>query len=209
LSAAACARAANAPGKTTTANAATGDNVALCAAIVALSEQLANADHLAGRAVLLRLDLNAPTDAASGAVVDDSRIAASMPVIELLRAKRARIVVASHFGRPNPHAADVAAERARHSLAPVASVLARRLPPGSFAGLAPAAVGPAAAAAVEKLAPGQVLLLENLRLHAGETADDPSFAADLAALAEVYVGDAFGVTHRAHASVSVSHGPWR
>ncbi|GBF99580.1 phosphoglycerate kinase [Raphidocelis subcapitata] len=184
--------------------AAANDLPALAARLVAAAEGLARAEDLRGVRVLLRADLNVPLTP-DGAVADDSRIRATLPALQMLAAKGARVALASHLGRPDADAdagGRPAAWRARHSLAPVAAELRAHLPGDSFAGLAPDCVGPAAAAAVGALKDGQVLLLENLRLHAGEAANDAAFAAQLAALADVYVGDAFGVMHRAQASVT-------
>lgn len=168
----------------------------VAAALVARAAALAGAPDLRGRRVLLRLDLNCPITPA-GELGDDYRIAAALPTLRLLLAKGARVAVASHLGRPKP-----GARRPQDSLAPVAARLAQLLPEGAFTGLAPDCVGPAAAAAIAALRDGQACLLENLRLHAGEAANDPAFAAQLAELADVYVGDAFGAAHRDQASVT-------
>lgn len=147
---------------------------------------------LAGRRVFVRADLNVPL--ADGRISDDSRIRASLPTLERLIAAKARIVLASHLGRPKGEPVPAL------SLAPVAEALAERL--GQPVRFVDECVGPAVAEAVESLGPGEVLLLENLRFHAEETDDDPAFARALAALADVYVNDAFGTAHRAHASTA-------
>jgi phosphoglycerate kinase len=142
--------------------------------------------------VFVRVDFNVPMSAA-GEVLDTTRLEEALPTLRELSAAGGRLVLASHFGRPQGTADP------RHSLRPVARVLAGLL--GAPVAFAADCVGPEAAGAVAALAAGQVALLENLRFHAGETANDPAFAARLAALADVYVDDAFGSAHRAHASV--------
>jgi phosphoglycerate kinase len=149
-----------------------------------------------GRRVLVRVDLNVPI--ADGAVGDDTRIRAALPTIRRLREAGARVVLASHLGRPK------GAPDPAFSLAPVAGRVAELL--GAPCAFAPDCVGPEAAAAVAALGDGDVLLLENLRYHPGEEANDPAFAARLAELADLYVNDAFGAAHRAHASTEgVAH----
>ncbi|MEE8557569.1 MAG: phosphoglycerate kinase [Myxococcota bacterium] len=139
---------------------------------------------LRGRRVFLRTDLNVPIR--DGRVRDDLRIRASMATLEHLRKEGARVIVASHLGRPG-------GERVEGlSLRPVAEVLG--VP------LAPDCIGPDTEAVVEGLRPGEAILLENLRFHPGETANDAGFAGSLARLADCYVNDAFGTAHRAHAS---------
>ncbi len=143
-----------------------------------------------GARVFVRADLNVPLR--GGRVADDTRIRASVPTLERLVGAGARIAVASHLGRPRGE------PRPELSLAPVAPVLAERLGrPVAFSG---DCIGPAAEKAVAALREGEVVLLENLRFHPGEEANDPDFARSLAGLAEVYVNDAFGTAHRAHAS---------
>jgi phosphoglycerate kinase len=155
-----------------------------------------------GKRVLVRVDFNVPLrPGADGKPVlaDDTRIGAALPTIEALRARGARLVLASHLGRPH-------GERDENlSLAPVAARLAELLG-GAPVRLAPDVVGEQVRALAEDLADGEVLVLENVRFEPGETANDPAFARALAELADVYVNDAFGAAHRAHASTEgVAH----
>ncbi len=151
---------------------------------------------LAGKRVLVRVDFNVPLE--SGRVVDDTRIRAALPTITYLLDQGCAVVLASHLGRPKGQVVDDL------RMAPVAARLAELL--GRPVKTAADCVGPEVAAAAGVLRPGEVLLLENLRFHAAETANDPAFAAQLAALADVYVNDAFGTAHRAHASTEgVTH----
>ena len=145
---------------------------------------------LRGRSVFVRADLNVPLE--RGRVRDDTRIRASLGTIQKLRQAGARVILASHLGRPKGKV------NAELSLAPVAAALSDLIDcPVHFV---EDCVGPAAQAAASKLSEGEVLLLENLRFHPGETENDPAFAAQLAQLADGYVNDAFGTAHRAHAS---------
>jgi phosphoglycerate kinase len=144
-----------------------------------------------GRRVLLRADLNVPLE--EGGVGDDTRIRASLPTLELLRREGAAVVVVSHLGRPK--GPDPAL-----SMAPVAERLGELL--GAGVALAPGVVGPGVEEAASALGAGDVLMLENSRFEAGETKDDPALAAALARLADVYVNDAFGAAHRAHATTA-------
>jgi phosphoglycerate kinase len=139
---------------------------------------------LRGKRVFIRADLNVPLR--DGKVSDDSRIRASLETLAFVRQQGGRAVLASHLGRPK------AAPEAKYSLAPVARQMG--LP------LAPDCVGPEVEALVAGLRDGDAILLENLRFHSGEEKNDPAFVAKLAALADVYVNDAFGTAHRAHAS---------
>ena len=141
--------------------------------------------RLAGRRVFIRADLNVPLTK-SGEVADDSRIRASQETLDWVRRAGGRVVLASHLGRPK------AAPDPKYSLAPVAKHM--KLP------LAPDCVGPEVEAAVSRLRDGEAILLENLRFHAGEEKNDPAFVGQLAKLCDVYVNDAFGTAHRAHAS---------
>jgi phosphoglycerate kinase len=150
---------------------------------------------VSGQTVLLRADLNVPLD--EGEVADDTRIRASLPTIELLRGRSARTVVTSHLGRPEGPDPGL-------SLAPVAVRLGELL--GDEVRLAPRLVGPEAREIVERLEPGSVAMLENTRFEQGETNNDPKLAGELAGMADVYVNDAFGAAHRAHATTEgVAH----
>lgn len=150
---------------------------------------------VAGRKVLVRADLNVPLK--DGAITDDGRIRASLPTIEALRARGAKVIVCAHLGRPKGEV------KPEFSLAPVAARLGELL--GADVAFASDVVGDSARAAAENLADGGVALLENLRFEPGETSKDDAergaFADRLAALAEIYVGDGFGAVHRRHASV--------
>jgi phosphoglycerate kinase len=145
-----------------------------------------------GRRVFVRADLNAPIR--DGCVADDTRLRASLATLERLRKAGARIVLASHLGRPGGR------PRPELSLEPVAKRLGELL--GAPLAFAPDCVGKVAERAVAELGDGDILLLENLRFHPGEEENDPAFARALAALAEIYVNDAFGTAHRAHASTA-------
>ncbi|MGZ4250204.1 MAG: phosphoglycerate kinase [Solirubrobacteraceae bacterium] len=150
---------------------------------------------LRGKRVLVRVDFNVPLD--HGTVADDTRIRAALPTLEELRRRGARMVLVSHLGRPKDREPEL-------SLRPVADRLAELT--DADVELAPAVVGEEVRALVDGLGPGQVLLLENVRYEPGETKNDPQLAAALAALADVYVDDAFGAAHRAHASTEgVAH----
>jgi len=145
-----------------------------------------------GQRVFVRADLNVPLR--DGRVADDSRLRASLPTLQRLRAAGARVIVASHLGRPKgQHVAAL-------TLRPVAVRLAQLL--GAGVAFCDECVGERAREAIEELGDGQILLVENLRFHAGEERNDPDFAKALAALADVYVNDAFGTAHRAHASTA-------
>lgn len=146
---------------------------------------------VAGKKVLVRVDYNVPME--NGAITDDTRIRATIPTLRHLLANGAAVILASHLGRPK------GAPVPEFSLAPAAKRLAELL--GQEVAFASDCVGPVPEAMARDLKPGQVLLLENLRFHKEEEKNGPDFARSLAALADVLVNDAFGVSHRAHASV--------
>jgi phosphoglycerate kinase len=154
-----------------------------------------------GKRVLVRVDFNVPlSEAADGtqSVADDTRIVAALPTIEELRARGARLILVSHLGRPKGERVPAL------SMAPVAARLAALT--GADVKLAPDVVGPHVAELADTLGDGQILLLENVRFEAGETKNDPDLARALADLADIYVNDAFGTAHRAHASTAgVAH----
>jgi phosphoglycerate kinase len=145
---------------------------------------------VAGKRVFVRVDFNVPL--ADGKVTDDSRIRASIPTINLLLAAGASVILASHLGRPDGKVQD--GLRLRPVGQRLTELLRRNVP------VTGDALGLGTEDAVKRLRPGEVLLLENLRFHAEEEANDPVFAAALAAYADVFVNDAFGTAHRAHAS---------
>ena len=151
---------------------------------------LSDLPDAAGRRVLVRVDLNVPTE--NGRVTDPTRIDRILPTIRELADGGARVILLAHFGRPKGK--DVPGD----SLRPIAGALAERL--GRPVAFADDCVGEVAERAVAALADGGVLLLENTRFHAGEEANDPDFAARLASLGDLYVSDAFSAAHRAHAS---------
>jgi phosphoglycerate kinase len=150
---------------------------------------LADLGDLDGKRVLVRVDFNVPLE--NGAVADDMRIRAALPTIDELRRRGARIVLVSHLGRPKDREPSL-------SLAPVGVRLGELL--GAPVRVAPDVVGDDVRAAVDGMGDGDVLLLENVRYEPGETKNDPELAGELASLADVYVDDAFGAAHRAHAS---------
>jgi len=147
---------------------------------------------LSGKTLFLRVDFNVPIK--EGVVKDDTRVVEALPTIRLAREKGATVLLASHLGKakgaPDP----------KYSLAPVAKTLERQL--GAPVSFAADCVGETARKAAAALPPGGVLLLENTRFHAGEEKNDPQFSKELASLAQVYVNDAFGTAHRAHASTA-------
>jgi phosphoglycerate kinase len=150
-----------------------------------------------GKRVFCRVDFNVPLDD-NNQVTDDSRVKASMPTIRHIVNNGGRLILASHLGRPKN------GPEARFSLAAVAPCLAEYL--GKSVVMAPDCIGPAVTELVNQMADGDVLLLENLRFHAGETKNDPDFARALAENADIYVNNAFGTAHRAHASTEgVTH----
>jgi phosphoglycerate kinase len=139
----------------------------------------------------VRVDLNVPLQ--DGAVADDLRIASALPTLEWLRAQEVAVVVAGHLGRPK------GAPDPKYSMAPVAARLSELL--GMEVPVAPGVVGPRVEPYVASLGPGEVVMLENLRFEPGETTDNPAFATNLCELADAYVNEAFGASHRAHASI--------
>lgn len=153
--------------------------------------------YVAGKKVLVRVDFNVPLND-KGEITDDTRITASLPTIQYLLEQKAAVILMAHLGRPKGQV------KPELSLAPVAKHLGKLL--GKKILFAPDCVGEAAQAAASKLKPGHILLLENLRFHKEEEKNDMEFAEKLASLADMYVNDGFGVSHRAHASVEgVTH----
>lgn len=151
----------------------------------------------AGKKVLVRVDFNVPMNDA-GQITDDLRIRTVLPTLQYLIAEKARVILCTHMGRPKGQRVE------KYSLAPVAAYTAQLL--GMPVPLAPDCIGPEVEAAVNSLGNGQLLMLENLRFYPQEERNDPDFSRQLAALADVYVNDAFAVSHRAHASVDgVTH----
>jgi phosphoglycerate kinase len=152
---------------------------------------------LTGKRVLIRVDFNVPLSK-DGVITDDTRIRETIPTIEYALRRKARVILAAHLGRPKGKPVDAM------SLKPIATrlrmLLDHVLDPDENVAFAPDCVGPVALELAANLEPGQTLLLENLRFHAEEEANDPAFAEQLASLCDVYVNDAFGAAHRAHAS---------
>ncbi len=155
-----------------------------------MSGQTLDDVNVAGQRVLLRADLNVPMR--DGKVTDRSRLERLAPTINELSSKGARVIVLSHFDRPKGKRVE------SMSLRPIAVALGEVL--GRRVGFAEDCIGPDAARAVEAMRAGDVLVLENTRFHAGEEANDPEFARELAKLGDIYVNDAFSAAHRAHAS---------
>ncbi len=174
---------------------------------------------VAGKKVLLRCDFNVPQDKTTGAITDDKRIRAALPTIQYLLDQNAAVIACSHLGKPvatfdsyvkkqaekGKDPASITEEEwkkslAKLSLAPVAKRLSELL--GREVIMASDVVGPDAQAKAAALQPGQILLLENTRFEKGETKNDPALAKAMADMAEVYVSDAFGAVHRAHASTA-------
>ena len=147
-----------------------------------------------GKRVLVRVDYNVPLNAA-GEVTDDKRIVASLPTVNYLLEHGARVILCSHLGRPKGE------RKPEFSLKPVAECL-KALLPGVKVSFADDCIGEEAEKKAMELQDGEILLLENLRFHKEEEKNDPAFAKQLASLAELYVSDAFGTVHRAHASTA-------
>jgi phosphoglycerate kinase len=149
-----------------------------------------------GRRVLVRVDFNVPTGESDGKIriTDDTRIRESLPTIEFLRAKGAKVVLLAHFGRPKGK------PNLKYSLRPVADHLAEIIPPP--VNFSPEVIGPSVEAVSKALPDSGVLLIENVRFFSEEEANANSFAQALAKLGDVYVNDAFGAAHRAHASTA-------
>lgn len=145
-----------------------------------------------GKRVLVRVDFNVPL--AEGSVTDDTRVRAALPTLRYLVDHGARVIVMSHLGRPKGE------PDPQYSLRPVRRVLQRLL--GRNVAFVDDIVGAEAHEAVTRMVDGEVLMLENVRFHPGEKSNDPAFAAELATLADIYVNDAFGAAHRAHASTA-------
>ncbi len=146
-----------------------------------------------GKTVLVRVDFNVPIDKATGQALSDSRLRASLPTINYLKERGARIILCSHLGRPKGRDPSLA-------LAHVARRLSELI--GQEVKLAPCCTGPQVEALAMGLAPGEILLLENTRFHPEEEANDPNYAKALASLAQLFVNDAFAAAHRAHASTA-------
>jgi phosphoglycerate kinase len=147
-----------------------------------------------GKRVLVRVDFNVPLDEKRGAITDDSRILATLPTIKYLIGRGARVILISHLGRPKGKVVD------ELRLTVVAQRLSQIL--GQQVGVATDCIGPEVEKSVEALQSGDVLLLENLRFHSDEETDSASFAQALAHLGDIFVNDAFGTSHRAHASIA-------
>jgi phosphoglycerate kinase len=145
-----------------------------------------------GKRVLLRVDFNVPLNINTGAISDDSRIRASLPTIKYLVAHKAKVILCSHLGRPEGKVVE------NLRMAPIAQRLSQLM--GLPVSVASDCIGQEVESKVRTLKEGDILVLENLRFHPEEEADDPDFARKLARLADVYVNDAFGTAHRAHAS---------
>ena len=153
---------------------------------------------LAGKTVLVRVDYNVPFQPGTTDISDDSRIRTSLPTIRYLIERGCKVILGSHLGRPKGKVVE------ELRMAPVTRRLSRLL--GAEVAQAPDCVGPEAKKAVEAVPAGGVITLENLRFHPGEEENAPEFAAQLASLADMYVNDAFGTAHRAHASTEgVTH----
>lgn len=167
-----------------------------------LGSLLSSGFDLNGKRVLVRADFNVPLDA-QGNITDDTRIRAALPTVQALTQAGAKVILTSHLGRPvkkDKETGAVKVAREGNSLAPVATRLSQLL--GQPVAFAPDCIGPEAEAVVNRLENGQVALLENVRFYPEEEDNDPEFARKLASLADLFVNDAFGSAHRAHASTA-------
>ena len=149
--------------------------------------------NVKGKRVLVRVDFNVPLQ--DGKVADDKRITAALPTVKYLLEHGAKVILCSHLGRPKGE------RKMEFSLAPVAERL-KELLPGVRISFAPDCIGKETEKMAGELREGEILLLENLRFHKEEEKNDPDFAKKLASLADIYVSDAFGTVHRAHASTA-------
>ncbi|MBQ5520143.1 MAG: phosphoglycerate kinase, partial [Clostridiales bacterium] len=150
---------------------------------------------VAGKRVIVRVDFNVPLDKETGTkITDDKRIKGALPTIKYLVDNKAKVILVSHLGRPKN------GPEAKFSMKPAADRLAELL--GQPVTLAADVIGEDAKAKAAALQDGEVLMLENVRFHKEETKNDPKFAAELASMADLYVNDAFGTAHRAHASTA-------
>jgi phosphoglycerate kinase len=147
---------------------------------------------LSGKKIFIRVDFNVPLDE-NGNITEDTRIRAVLPTINYALDAKAKIILASHLGRPKGE------RKAKYSMAPAAKRLSRLL--GKEVTLAPDCIGDDVRTLIDAMQPGDVLLLENLRYYEGEEKNDPAFAEALVNGCDIYVNDAFAVSHRAHASV--------
>lgn len=148
--------------------------------------------ELRDKRVLVRVDFNVPMDE-QGEITDDIRMQMALPTLKYVLENQGKLVICSHMGRPKGQRVE------EYSLAPIAKHLSNML--GCTVELAPDCVGDTVVKMTEKMAQGEVLLLENLRFHKEETENDPTFSAELAKMGDIYINDAFAVSHRAHASV--------
>lgn len=159
-----------------------------------MSEKMTLKDiEIKGKRVLCRVDFNVPLDDEQN-ITDDTRIVSALPTIQHILGQGGKLVLCSHLGRPK------GTPNPQYSLAPVAKYLTKLI--GVPVAMAPDCIGPVAEMLTEEMSMGDVVLLENLRFHSGEEANDPEFCQALARLGDVYVNDAFGAAHRAHASTA-------
>ena len=149
--------------------------------------------EVSGKRVLVRVDFNVPLNEKRGTIADDSRIRATLPTIKYLIRRKAKVILISHLGRPEGKVVN------ELRMAPVAQRLSQLL--GQQVGVATDCIGPEVEKSVESLKGGHVILLQNLRFYPDEETGSASFAQALAHLGDIYVNDAFGTSHRAHASI--------